>query len=434
MRTLLISSLLFSFTLLSMVNDSLAAPRRGRAPVPGEVKEWTFLSFMNGKNSLDSYTELNLNQMETVGSTDQVNFLVQWASSNRRKVQRLYVTRDNNTQRVSSPVIQDLGGSLDMGDYRNLIDFIRWGVENYPAKKYMITVWDHGSGWHFNPQTGRWLKGRFPVDPRMPKLARPDALDDISNDDETGNVITTEQLGVALNEAARMIGHKVDFYASDACLMGMIEVAAEMADAVQIYAGSQELEPGEGWPYDAFFAKWVANPTMGPTELAKILAVEYTKSYSAIAKARGYRHPFKADEVTFSAFDLQNLPAIGNAMMALGKAIVDATPAEKQKIIAAASRSQKFYYSDYMDAWDFIKHVETMSGLQSLFGSQTASVKQALSQFVIANQVTPKYSRAGGMSVWFPSAYVYKQYAQRYFKLRWNQHTGWGAAMGELYR
>lgn len=48
---------------------------------PAAEKEWNFLIFMNGVNSLDSYTVSNLKQMEAVGSNDKMNILVQWGTS-----------------------------------------------------------------------------------------------------------------------------------------------------------------------------------------------------------------------------------------------------------------------------------------------------------------------------------------------------------------
>ena len=33
-----------------------------------------------------------------------------------------------------------------MGEAQTLTDFIRWSVENYPAKKYALVLWDHGTG------------------------------------------------------------------------------------------------------------------------------------------------------------------------------------------------------------------------------------------------------------------------------------------------
>ena len=105
----------------------------------------------------------------------------------------------------------------DMGDYKNLVDFVKWGTDNFPAKHYFVAVWNHGSGWHF--QDAKIKSGEV-------------SINDISFDDNTGHAITTEQLGTAMAEIKLHIGRNVDIYGSDACLMQMLEVAGEMKNSV----------------------------------------------------------------------------------------------------------------------------------------------------------------------------------------------------------
>ena len=52
---------------------------------------------------------------------------------------------------------------------------------------------------------------------------------DISYDDVSGHVITTEQLALAMGEIQKITGNKVELYGSDACLMAMAEIAGEMS-------------------------------------------------------------------------------------------------------------------------------------------------------------------------------------------------------------
>jgi hypothetical protein len=164
-----------------------------------------------------------MKQMEKVGSTSDINIVSQWASYGRGTTDRLYVVKSDRPNKVVSPVVQSLG-NIDMGDWHNLVDFIKWGVQNYPARHYFVDVWDHGSGWHSLRLQGGEARSQFkPFD--------------ISFDDNTGNAITTQQLGESLAEAAKAIGHKVDLYASDACLMGMAEVAHELTDSVEVFGG-----------------------------------------------------------------------------------------------------------------------------------------------------------------------------------------------------
>ncbi|MFZ9594816.1 MAG: hypothetical protein ACO3A2_01925, partial [Bdellovibrionia bacterium] len=84
-------------------NVSFALARSN--PLPRQEKEWTFLTFMNGKNNLDSFGALNINQMEKVGSTDQINVVVQWASLKNKSVKRLFINQDQNPKKVTSHIL-----------------------------------------------------------------------------------------------------------------------------------------------------------------------------------------------------------------------------------------------------------------------------------------------------------------------------------------
>ena len=83
-----------------------------------DIKDWNFLVFLNGINSLDSYGQLNINQMEQIGSNDKMNIIVQWGSLARPGVQRLLIKKDHDSSEVTSPVVQEMG-AVDMGDWRS---------------------------------------------------------------------------------------------------------------------------------------------------------------------------------------------------------------------------------------------------------------------------------------------------------------------------
>ena len=90
------------------------------SPVPS-AKDWTFFVFMAGDNDLESCTEKDINELETIGSTDRVNVVVQvdrngkysqesdWKWSGAK---RFLVQQDDQPDKVTSPVLQDLGHLL----------------------------------------------------------------------------------------------------------------------------------------------------------------------------------------------------------------------------------------------------------------------------------------------------------------------------------
>ena len=314
---------------------------------------------MNGNNNLDTYGAMDINEMETVGSTDKVNVLVQWASMSASSTKRLLVVKDNDPNTVTSPILEDVG-NVDMGDYHSLVEFIRWGVKNYPAKHYFVDVWNHGSGWHMQGKAGSALHGT-----------------DISWDDKSHNFMKTEQLGQAMTEAAQIIGHKVDIYGSDACLMGMAEVADEMGDTVETYVGSEEVEPLKGWPYDALLSGWNAlGNNMTGAEIAKILTREYVKSYQGGSQG--------TENGTFSAYDMSKLPALNEAVKNFGTKVRKLDKASRDKLVASADGAQKFAYSDYVDVLDFLGNVQK-AGIAGLAGDETAALREAAKNFVIAD-------------------------------------------------
>ncbi|MBI4802800.1 MAG: hypothetical protein HY796_09795, partial [Elusimicrobia bacterium] len=279
-------------------------------------KEWTVMVFVNAKNNLERYGMLDMNEMEMIGSTDKVNVVVElgriagYDSSDGNWVgsRRYLVKKDGNTGKITSPVVQDLG-KVDMGDYKHLIDFAVWARTNYPARKYMLIVWNHGSGW----------------------LKSVGGQKGISYDDETGNHINTPQLGLAM----KAIG-KVDVYGSDACLMQMPEVNYEIKDYVDYIVGSEETEPGDGYTYNLLLGPLAAKPAMGAQELGKLAVDAYSDHYQSISQE-------STQSLVKSAAHAGFVPLVNDFVKAA------LASGEKALVKTALSGTQSYAYSDNKD-------------------------------------------------------------------------------------
>jgi len=154
-------------------------------------------------------------------------------------------------------------GEVDMGDYKRAVDFVAWAKEAYPAKRYMLILWDHGTGW---------------LDPRQTKKAPADK--GISFDDETGNYIRTPQICRILKEAG-----KVDVLAFDACLMQTAEAAYEVKDYTEVIVGSQEVVPGFGYPYGLFLEVMARHPDLTTEETGAVMVEAFKVFYDAVGKS-----------------------------------------------------------------------------------------------------------------------------------------------------
>jgi hypothetical protein len=380
-----------SLFLVTAFGLNARADENGNKPTE---KEWTFLLFLNGHNNLDDYGAFNINQMEEIGSTNELNMVVEWGSLANVKTKRLYIEKDNDKNTVTSTAVETLN-TVDMGDYKKLVEFVDWGVKNYPARHYMIAIWNHGSGWH--------------------KLTR-DNSRDISYDDNTNHHITTEELAVAMAESAKIIGHKVDVYGSDACLMAMVEVGAEMKDSVDYMVGSEETEPGYGWPYNTWMKRWTAKPNATPAEVSKYLSQEYVKAYDGGI--------YGNQDVTFSAMNLNNISSLVDAVKNLRASLVALPAADLAASKTAVNGATSYYYSDYKDLGVFVDKLE--SAKTSLNTKLLSNVKDNLKSVVVDSGATGYLSESQGVSIWLPT---YKsdltEYGDRYSKLKFNQSSDW---------
>ncbi len=364
-------------------------------------KAWTMLVFINGNNNLDSYGEMNLKQMQQVGSTDQLNIVAQWASLKASDTKRVYIEKDPGAKTVTSPVVETLP-IVDMGDKNVLMDFIRWGVDHYPAEHYFIAVWNHGTGWHL-----RSLDNGFKTT-------------DISYDDRSGNHITTEQLAEVMHEAASYIGHKVDVYASDACLMAMVEVAQEMEGAVETFVGSEEVEPGEGWPYDLFLKRWAANPLANSKEVGSYLVDAYHEFYAGQG----------TEGATLSALDMNEIPALTQSLATLKDSLIART--DFASIKKAGEASTRYESNDYVDLNNVLDNMAAGLTKSDAAATPIESVKKQIAKTVISAKTTGM--KAAGVAIWWPtSKWEYSAYSTRYHGLKFDQVARWSDFLQKLY-
>jgi len=270
------------------------------------------------------------------------------------------VQKDGDINKVTSPVLADLG-KVDMGDYKHLVDFANWAKATYPAKKYMLVVWNHGAGWI---KSNSLNKG-------------------ISYDDETGNHITTPQLGMAM----KAIG-KVDVYGSDACLMQMPEVTYEIKDYADYIVGSEETEPGDGYTYNLLLGPLAAKPSMSGAELGKLAVDAYADHYGAQDHTQSL--------VLASAMD--GLVAPVNDFV---KAAMAAN--EKALIKTAMSGTQAYAYPENKDLWHFLSLYSASSKDANVKAAAKSLQDYLTSTLIMHNRVNSSYSDSKGLAIYMPN-------------------------------
>lgn len=265
----------FIFQILFILLGSLSLHAQG-------VKEWTVLVYLNADNDLYKYGFLNMFQMEQVGSTDQMNVVVQFDHETRNiPTQRIYVTKAAQpvNGKISSTIVESLP-ETDMGNPQTLADFLAWGIQKYPAKKYAVVIWNHGSGW-----------------------------EGVSYDDNPSTHLTMPQVRMALEQTNTLIARQrgmrsnaaqIDLINFDACLMSALEVAYELQGTGKVLVGSQFTEPGEGENYKELLTPMAAKPTMTAREVAELMVYQYTLGYQS------------RSQINYAAIDLTKVASYTN--------------------------------------------------------------------------------------------------------------------------
>jgi len=111
----------------------------------------------------------------------------------------------------SSKVLLEEKGEINMGAYETLRDFINYSKTNYPAERYIINLWDHGSAWE-------------------------GACMDITNVSGYYDIITMDEMQMALKESGG-----VNIIGFSACVMGCIESVYELRNYTDVFIGSEEM-------------------------------------------------------------------------------------------------------------------------------------------------------------------------------------------------
>ena len=367
-------------------------------PVPEEAK-WTVMVYLAAGNDLETVGIQDINEMEMVGSTKDVNIVVQMdripfsalnklglgiydddSNNNWTGTRRYYITQDMNPNIINSTLKMDLG-EKNMGDPETLKDFAQWSIQNYPAQRYMLVLWNHGGGFRSSEIISR----------------------DICWDYNFGlDRITMPQLEDALFFIYGQLGKEIDIIGMDACYMGMIEVAYQVKDYAQIMVASEASVPGDGWQYDAVMESFVANPNQNANQFASEIVDCYYHQYSGTG-----------GNVTLSAVDLSQIDNLAGQISGLAQAVINDYSVPKDNYRDARDSSQ--YYTgigfEYIDLKHFVNRLPSYTANYSVLNyADQINQSMELGNVIIENtQIGNSVNNSYGLTIYWPY-YIYSDY------------------------
>ncbi|OQA33870.1 MAG: Clostripain family protein [Candidatus Dependentiae bacterium ADurb.Bin331] len=402
-------------------------------------KEWTILTYMAADNDLAPYARKNLKQQADVGSNERINIVTQLDTRigpHNKITKRYYIEKDKlNVKNLNDPATQ----RMDSGSPETLIDFCGWGIKHFPARYYMLILWNHGTGiidigrprsinplqlFFFNPETQL-----IELDRTIPFLDFVQAIQDndpraICFDDSTGHYISNQGLDRALREITQRFlgGRKLTIVAFDACLMSMIEIANIVKDYAEIMVSSQEVELGPGYDYRRALTP-IAERSLNPKECARTLVKAFEQTYFNIT-----------NDFTQSAIALEhiesleiNLTIVGTLLneslsLQYGTTVRDIIKSCRHKMLCTHFDETSYLdfhhlYSNLLANLVHFKFTDLSKGniiLKGLRESLEAGLK-LIDKAVIANATGKNLNRAKGISIYFPERTLHSSYHRTKF-------------------
>jgi hypothetical protein len=400
-----------------------AHDRRRRKPT--RKADWLVLAYLAGDNDLESALLDDLREMERVGSRPRsVEILAQvdrarthdvsdgdWVGTRRYHVTRADdVTHPGDTGRLGSTLLADLG-ETNTGDPRTLERFVALGARRFPARASMLVLSNHGSGVYVPSSmqsderpapVRRWrTRGQRSVRRTLfhtswACLLAPSGHRGIAYDDGAADCLDNRELKRVLAHAHRVLGRPVDVVGMDACLMTMLEVAYQLRDHARVLVGSEEVEPGPGWPWADVLGDLTSRPTMTPAELATIVVRRYAEWYGT-----------DGPEITQSAIDLAKLDDVVRAVDALARALLGALPSVslERGLYVAWRGALRFFDGLYVDLHHFAGNLARATGQRDIRRAcmEIQGAIEADGGPIIAERhAGARMAPACGLSIYFP--------------------------------
>ncbi|MGE5558586.1 MAG: clostripain-related cysteine peptidase [Bacillota bacterium] len=391
--------------------------------IPAPQKTWNFLVYLDGDNNLESYAISDINEMEQIGSTADVNILVLvdripgYDSSNGdwSGTRLYYVKQDADTSTINSYLLEDLG-ERDMSNPATLKDFIIYCQKYFPAQHTVLTLWNHGGGVYPRSLSAPERKVKEEKIQRAPEKQSSGARG-ICWDDTTGtggfDCLTTDEVASALSNARAITGKKIDIINMDACLMQTLEVAYEWRNEADYLVGSEETVPCDGNDYDLLLGHLTATPSQTPETFAITLVDDYYSYYSSTTYT------------TYSAIKLGTVfDTFMNNFKALATRLKDTS--DHTGVINAWDYTTYFTNYENNDIYDFCQELITYSS----DGNVTSAASNLISSFatvvIHCHNTSPYTTIAHGMYILLPGdSVIWSDYSTEYVKLKLAMDTDW---------
>lgn len=368
--------------------------------------KWMVMVYLAADNNLDTdgFASEDMNEMEAAPDSPDAMTVVlsdRYGANNTRMYQ---IQHDANTSAITSPIIYTpTGGELDTGLPSTLGWFVNYCQTNASlprAEHYLLVLWDHGSGW--SSYDDRSFTSRA-----------------IGIDEMTNNMMRIVDIAPVLASST----YPIDIIATDACLMGMLEVGYEWKACADYLVASEELTPGVGFNYTSVLS--LINSSQGlqmssgqlANKLAETVYYVWTGDYVA-----GDPPP------VISTVDLHKLGPVATALDAFSRRLnsVGGNYGTQLGGIYDSVDDFGYWFDDHrVDLYDYADRVSAAIN-DSTLDNAANQLKTAIDNAVTASYHNTTSPGAHGISIYAPTKVAYtRDAASSYPGLKLSVDTKW---------
>ena len=398
--------------------------------LPFAEKEWTVLIYQGADNDLEDALLRDFNEMERVGTTTNLNIVVQidrspnnydTSDDNWTNTRRYLVNKDPNetppgsgipNSHIVSTLLQNLP-KQNMASENVFVDFVMWGIANFPAKRYFLILADHG--WGVRPFQGSGVRRGL-----------------IQSETFGNDFLTSPELKSAFTQIKAVLGRKLDVVGYDASEMSQLENAYLIRNDVEWLVASQLSEPNDGYPYDQILQELASRPTISTKLFLQKIVTHYMNSYVSGQPTVG-----AGDSVTIAIYNTANLQPIVDAVDTLAHELLKRHVDLKDTLNNIRSRTQMVGETIYRDLYHFaevvkanISDTDVQAAAQAIIDAHGPSPTGALLLEAHRTGGDINVEDAHGISVYLPQENLYSTlggFEPSYLtELDFAQDTKWG--------
>ena len=392
--------------------------------------------YMAADNDLEIFLSRNLKQMMKIGSNNYVNIVLHINMIDKKQDKKVSKTVIVEKDKLTILQTSSHLPTIDSGLPETLINFCNFTIKEFPADRYALFLWDHGTGPIDPFRRATYLTSELFSFENQPESNQEDGAScyfkklvttktdrGVCFDDSTGNYLTQSNLVFALNTITTQAlnGHKFSLIGFDTCLMGMLEIASDLRYYADYMVASQEVEMGTGWDYSkAFSLLKKSNPT--PQEFGTHIVDAYQKTYCTTI-----------DDYTLSCIDLSFVEALETSIHRLAQLMYESRESFSEEMYEYFSLCRHKYCCthfeepDYIDLEHFLKNLlqktnsatsesnKTIETTKAMICQCAKQTLQHLQQAIVANKFGTKYKNVGGLSIYFPERHIHPSYKNNKF-------------------